>query len=276
MSLSPLALVPPIPRMVSGPVFPWIIAHRGASADAPENTLAAVRLAWEQGADAVEVDLRLTRDGQVVVLHDATTRRTADGELAVAGATLAQLRALDAGSFKGAAWRGEPIPTLREVLASVPPGRRIVLELKNGAELLGPLAADLAAAGAADGLPLERVVLITFQEEVARLAKARLRAASVLWLADPRRARLGEGLPQTVRRLVATASRAGLDGLHLCAHPGLHAGLVEEAHAARLSLFVWTVDHPAEAERLLRAGVDAITTDVPGTLLGVRAAWRAE
>ena len=260
--------------MLSGPAFPWIVVHRGASVAAPENTLAAVRLAWEQGADAVEVDLRLTRDGQVVVLHDATTRRTAGVELAVAGATLAQLRALDAGSFKGAAWRGEPIPTLREVLASVPPGRRIVLELKDGAELLGPLAADLAAAGAADGLPLERVVLITFQEDLARLAKARLRAASVLWLADPRRARQGEGLPQTVRRLITTASRAGLDGLNLCAHPGLHAGLVEEAHAARLSLFVWTVDHPAEAERLLRAGVDAITTDVPGTLLGVRAAWR--
>ena len=261
--------------MASGPASPWIVAHRGASADAPENTLAAVRLAWEQGADAVEVDLRLTRDGQVVVLHDATTRRTAGVELAVAGATLAELRALDAGSFKGEAWRGEPIPTLREVLASVPPGRRIVLELKDGSELLRPLAGDLAAAaGAADGPSLDQVMLITFQEDLARLAKARLRAASVLWLADPRRARQGEGLPQTVRRLIATASRAGLDGLDLGAHPGLHAGLVEEAHAARLSLFVWTVNHPAEAERLMRVGVDAITTDAPGVLLGVRAAWQ--
>ena len=192
----------------------------------------------------------------------------------MAGATLAELRALDAGSFKGAAWRGEPISTLREVLANVPPGRRIVLELKDGVELLGPLAGDLAAADTTDGLSLERVVLITFQEDLARLAKARLRKASVLWLADPRRARQGEGLPQTVRRLIATTSRAGLDGLNLCAHPGLHAGLVEEAHAARLSLFVWTVDHPAEAERLMDAGVDAITTDTPDGLLGVRAAWR--
>ena len=260
--------------MVSRPDSPWIVAHRGASADAPENTLAAVRLAWEQGADAVEVDLRLTRDGHVVVLHDATARRTAGVDLAVARATLAELRALDVGSFKGEAWRGETIPTLREVLASVPPGRRIVLELKDGAELLGPLATDLAAAAREGGPEPGSVVLITFQEEVARLAKARLGAASVLWLADPRRARQGEGVPETVRRMIATARRAGLDGLDLCAHPVLDAGLVAEAHAARLLLYIWTVNHPAEAERLMHAGADALTTDTPGVLLDVRNTWR--
>ncbi len=260
--------------MDSRPDDPWIVAHRGASADAPENTLAAVRLAWEQGADAVEVDLRLTRDGQVVAMHDATARRTAGAQIAVAGATLAELRTLDAGSFKGPAWRGEPVPTLREVLATVPAGRRVVLELKAGPELLGPLAEDLAAAQAAGGPGLDRVVLITFQEDLARLSKARLRAASVLWLADPRHPRRGEGFDGAIRRMIATSSRAGLDGLDLWAHPGLDAALVREVHAARLALFVWTVNHPGEAERLMAAGVDAITTDVPGVLRGVRAGWR--
>ena len=124
----------------------------------------------------------------------------------------------------------------------------------------------------ADGPGLDRVVLITFQEDLARLAKARLRAASVLWLADPRYPRRGEGVAGAVRRMIATASRARLDGLDLWAHPGLDSALVAEVHAARLALFVWTVNHPDEARRLLSAGVDAITTDVPGVLQDVRRA----
>ncbi len=262
--------------MKSRPDLPWIVAHRGASADAPENTLVAVQLAWEQGADAVEVDLRLTRDGQVVALHDATAWRTAGAHLAVADATLAELRALDAGSFKGPAWRGEPVPTLREVLAAMPGDRRIVLELKAGVELLGPLAEDLAAAIRTGGPGPDRVVLITFQEDLARLAKARLRAVSVLWLADPRHPREGESPTAAVRRMIDTARRDGLDGLDLAAHPGLDAALVGEVHAARLALFVWTVNHPAEMRRLLDAGVDAITTDVPAVLREVRVGWHRD
>ncbi len=124
-----------------------LIGHRGASFDAPENTLAAFRLAWEEGADGVEGDYRLTLDGEIVCLHDPTTRRTAGINLAVAKATLAQLRELDVGSWKGEQWAGEPIPTLREVIATVPPGKRLFIELKSGPEILLPLAAILAESG---------------------------------------------------------------------------------------------------------------------------------
>src|SRR5271170_7325637 len=89
-----------------------VIAHRGASYDAPENTLAAFRLAWQQGADGIEGDFYLTDDGEIVCLHDSDTGRTGDRKLSVGQSTLAQLRTVDVGVSKGEKFRGERIPTL--------------------------------------------------------------------------------------------------------------------------------------------------------------------
>ncbi len=143
-----LTFPPPLygmPRM-SYVLLIEIIGHRGASHDAPENTLASFRLGWAQGADANELDLRLTRDGQIAVIHDATTRRIAGLERPVAAQTLAELQALDAGSWKGAAWAGEQIPALAEVLATVPDGKRLYLEIKCGVEVLPELERVIAEA----------------------------------------------------------------------------------------------------------------------------------
>src|SRR5262245_65624278 len=96
-----------------------IIAHRGASHDAPENTLAAVRLAWEQGADAVEVDVQLSKDGKLVVIHDDNTKRSGGFARKVRAQTLDELRRLDVGRWKGKRWAGEKIPTLDVVLEAV-------------------------------------------------------------------------------------------------------------------------------------------------------------
>src|SRR5512145_1023455 len=93
---------------------PVIFAHRGASAHAPENTLAAFELAIAQQADAVELDVKLTADGQVIVFHDSTVDRTTNGHGKVQDMTLAELKALDAGSFLGSQFAGEKIPTLEE------------------------------------------------------------------------------------------------------------------------------------------------------------------
>ncbi len=249
---------------------PWIIAHRGASAVAPENTLAAVRTAWEMDADAVEVDVHLTADGHAVVIHDARTRRTTNADLRVAKSTLAQLQVLDAGSFKDARWAHERIPALCEVLATVPPGKRAVLELKAGPELLGPLERDLAAAVGAGALQPAQVVLIAFDRELAALAKTRLPQVSVLWLGDPRRRGVRLRPSKAVRWMAAQARELGLDGLDLFAHRCLNARLVEEIHASGLHLLVWTVNRPRVCARLLRAGVDGITTDRPDVMLKER------
>ncbi len=245
---------------------PWIIAHRGASARAPENTLAAVRLAWEMDADAVEVDIHCTADGCAVVIHDPDTRRTTGVPRRVAASTLAQLQSLDAGSFHDPIWEGERILSLRDVLATVPPGKRLVIELKAGPELLAPLEEDLAVSG----LPPAQIVLIAFDRELAVLAKSRLPQTSVLWLGDPRRRALHRRPSGVVRRMAAQARELGLDGVDLFAHRCLNARLVDEIHALGLRVFVWTVNRPRACERFLRAGVDGITTNHPDTMLRVR------
>src|SRR5258706_7289864 len=111
-----------------------IIAHRGASHDSPVNTLAAVQLGWKQRADAVEIDVQFSKDNHIVVIHDDTTRKTGGLRRKVGEQTLAELRTLDVGRWKDARWRGEKIPTLAEVLATIPDQRRLFVDIKCGPE----------------------------------------------------------------------------------------------------------------------------------------------
>ena len=117
-----------------------LIAHRGESLDAPENPLSAITLAWQRGADAVEVDVQLTGDGHVVVMHDPDTRRLTGRRVTVGRATLAELKSLDVGRHKGEKWANERIPELSEVLETVPEGRCLFIELKSPREIVAPLA----------------------------------------------------------------------------------------------------------------------------------------
>lgn len=167
------------------PHLPIIIGHRGASKDAPENTLAAFRLAWEQGADGVKADFRLTKDGRIVCLHDATTRRTTQHNIAVAEATLQQLGHLDAGFWKGAQWGGERIPTLAEVLDGTPPGKHLFLEIKSGPEILPALVEELSGREAAR----ESVTVLAFNAPLIAEFKARLPQVKACWLTNYRRSR---------------------------------------------------------------------------------------
>src|SRR5206468_3776404 len=109
-----------------------IIAHRGASHDAPENTLSAVKLAVEQEADAIEVDVHLSRDHRVVVIHDDNTRKIAGVKRKVCDQTWAELQTLDVGQWKSARWKGERLADLAQVLAAVPSGKRLFIEVKCG------------------------------------------------------------------------------------------------------------------------------------------------
>ena len=120
-----------------------------------------------------------------------------------------------------------------------------------------------------------QIVLIAFDRDLAVFAKARLPEVSVLWLGDPRRRRVRLRPSKVVRRMAAQASELGLDGLDLFAHRCLNARLVDEIHALGLQLFVWTVNRPRACARLLRAGVDGITTDRPDVMLKERRKWEA-
>lgn len=138
-----------------------VVAHRGASHDAPENTLPAFELAWQQQADGIEGDFHLTSDGQIVCIHDADTDRVSGVRHVVAETPLQVLRQIDVGSWKGAEWQGTRMPTFAEVLDIVPRDKWFFIELKTGPEIVPPLAKQLAVY---DG-DHNKLVIISFNAE---------------------------------------------------------------------------------------------------------------
>jgi len=239
-----------------------IIAHRGASHDAPENTLAAIRLAWQQGADAVEVDVQLSKDGKLVVIHDDNTKRSGRFARKVNAQTLDELRKLDVGRWKGKRWAGERIPTLAAVLATVPDGKRLFVEFKCSPVGIPEFKRVAKNTGKRPG----PIVAIGFSRETMRQIKAEMPDLEVCWISMFRRHwRTGRWLP-AAEELIAAAQEIGVDGLDLDARGPLNATLVSKLSAAGLKVYVWTVDSPAKAGKLVAAGVDGITTNRPGWL----------
>jgi glycerophosphoryl diester phosphodiesterase len=238
-----------------------IVAHRGASHDAPENTVASFKLGWEQKADADELDIRLTKDNQIVVIHDPSTKRTTGVGMVVANQTLAELRALDAGSWKGPQWKGERLPTLSEALATIPDGKCMFIEIKCGPEVLPHLKTVLDASGKKPG----QLVIIGFNLAVVQRAKQMLPRSPVFWLASYKEDKTTKKLPE-LGDLIKIAKAAGVDGLDLAANFPLDANSVLKVHAAGMQIHVWTVDDPARAAELAAAGVDGITTNRPAWL----------
>ncbi len=239
----------------------YFVAHRGASFDAPENTLAAIHLAWRQRADAVEIDVHSSKDGKLLAIHDHNTRRTAGVNRKVTGQTLAELRALDAGRWKGVEWLGEKIPTLEEVLASVPPGKRLFIEIKSRTNVAPALAKVLTRSTCRPA----QIILISFSLMGMMSLKRTFPQMEVCWLKILRRHWRTRRWPDT-GKLLQKLKTAGLDGLDLKANKAITSSLVKKIHDAGLKLYVWTVDSPAEAKRLAQAGVDGITTNRPGWL----------
>ena len=241
------------------PLNTLIIGHRGASCEAPENTLASFQLAFEQGADGVEADFRLTRDGEVVCLHDESTARTGGTDLRVADCTLSQLRELDLGLWKGERFRGERLSTLGELLSALPAGKSLFIELKSGPEILAPLATTLAASGV---LP-ERLRLLAFDAGLILALKERLPNYRACWLADYRFR--GVWRPSSAQ-VLATLKESRADGLASRDRAILDAGFVQALRGESLELHVWTVDDARSARRLCALGVDSIMTNRPGWL----------
>jgi len=238
-----------------------IVAHRGASHDAPENTVASLMLGWQQQADAGEVDIRLTKDRQIVVIHDADTKRTTGASGPVAGRTMEELRVLDAGHWKGPTWKGERIPTLGEALAAVPEGKRLFIEIKCGPEVL-PVLDDVLRAS--EKKP-EQLVLIGFNQATMAKAKERFPRLAVFWVVGYDKDKK-TGQPPDLDALITKAQAARFDGLDLNCRFPIDSEFVAKVRQAGLQLHVWTVDDAKVAARLVAAGVDGITTNRPGWL----------
>ncbi len=245
-----------------------IIAHRGASHDAPENTLAAARLAWAQHADALEVDVHLTRDGRLAVIHDSDTQRTAGMRRMVRECTLAELQALDVGRWKDPRFAGEQIPSLDDVLTMLPAGKRLFVELKGGPELVPALQRSLAAQHGAIIAQPGQIAIITFDLPAATAAKRAGRRHEVCWLA----AAGAEAPCATVAEIAATARSAGLDGVDLDWQWRLDGKILQQIRRNGFKVYVWTVDDPPVARSLAAIGIDGLTTNRPGWLRAQMAA----
>ena len=226
----------------------FVYAHRGASAEAPENTFAAFRRALDAGADGIEMDVHLASDGVPVVIHDDTLERTTDGTGAVAAHRAAQLRALDAGSWFGPRFAGEPLPTLEEALRLLAGRLRINLEVKEAR-------AGLAVLDLLRYFPAAEVVVSSFDH--ALLAALR---------------RTAPDLPLAVLQEAGNWHRAlaRAAALRACAfHP--HVDLVSRPLLAacrrlQLPVFAWTVDDAGQARALARAGVAGVFSNDPAGL----------
>lgn len=231
-------------------------AHRGASVSHPENTLASFRAALAAGADSVELDVHLCADGVPVVIHDEDVERTTDGVGDVRGMSLADLRALDAGSWKAPRFAGERIPTLEEALDVLGEAPRINVELKDP---VPGLLEGVAAAVERRRLH-HRVMLSSFHLELLAAGKRRLPAVwTHLFLEEP----LPEGFWEGDGRFV---NSLGLPFEHVT--EAIVAILRERGRAT----WAWTVDDPEAAVRLAAAGVAAVTTNDPVTILATLAA----
>lgn len=243
--------MPPHPDIA----LPRLIAHRGLSAHAPENTLAAVRAAFDIGCHWVELDVQLLGDGTPVIWHDSTLKRCSDGHGRISRLSLAEARGLDVGAWFSDAFRGERMATLDEMLdllASLEMG--VNLELKVGRHRSGTELADTVIPRLLDALPPERIILSSF--DMASLHYARS-------LADASRLPIGvltESIPQTWQPRCETleAFSVHTDWTRLTAQRA------REIKNAGYRLLCYTPNDPAAFARHWRWGVDGAISDDPG------------
>jgi glycerophosphoryl diester phosphodiesterase len=232
---------------------PAIFAHRGASSYAPENTLAAFELAVQQKADAIELDAKLTADGQVVVIHDQTVDRTTNGSGWVRRMTLEQLRQLDAGSHFAPAFHGERVPTLEEVFEVVGEKIFINIELTNYASMADSLPEKVADLVRRHQL-VERVMFSSFNPLALLRVRWRLPGPPVGLLAQP--GRPGVWARTRIGRIIGYNSinpeKSDVD-----------SHFVENAHKHGKRVLVYTVNQAEEIQRLFQLHVDGIFTDDP-------------
>ena len=234
-----------------------VIGHRGASTEAPENTLAANNLAFQQKADGVEVDVRLTKDKQLVCMHDKSAFRTAGKKNLIKESTLKQLKSLDVGKWKGEKWSGEAIPSLQEVLSQMPLNKKIFIEVKEGIETIDPLIETIQKSK----LDPKYISVTSFHQEVVKRVKLAMESLTVNFLiafSSPK-----EFLDEEV---LLKLLEFNLDGVGAESHSRLSRNFVELISEKNKKVHVWTVDDINQAKKYKEMGLSSITTNVPGLI----------
>jgi len=226
------------------------VAHRGASYLAPENTLSSIRLAWELGADAAECDVMLTSDLKVVLFHDKTTARLTGEDYVVRETSWEVLRnlAIRLKESNLRKYEGEGIPLLAEVLQAIPDDRMLVIEIKDGPEIL-PHLQQLVEEHWKSG----RISFICFDLETILAARRIFPGVPCYFLSTFR-----SGVNRHFNEIV----QGQLDGVDV-RYRAINKKLVRQCRAAGLQVWCWTVNEPGPARKMKALGVGAITTDRP-------------
>jgi len=236
-----------------------VVGHRGSSGTAPENTLASFRQAIEAGVDMIELDVRMTKDFHLVVIHDRTVDRTTGGHGAVSAKSLQELKLLDAGSWFGARYRGEQIPTLREVMDILPARVGLNIEVKTDGDTR-------------PGRALEESLVLILREQrmqgpclVSSFDHRHLRRLHQL---DPEL--LLGALYHPVRDLAkkpSTICRSTGATAFICSRTQLRRRLVDDVRAHKIFLAVYGVNSPADLAGVRGSGVRAVVTDFPAKII---------
>jgi glycerophosphoryl diester phosphodiesterase len=235
---------------------PLIVAHRGASRDAPENTIPAFKLAWEQGADAIEGDYHITKDGHIVCIHDDNTKRVSKTNMVVRNSTLEELRGLDLGSPHGEAFKGTVIPTIDEVFSTIPDQKTIYIEIKCGVEIVPPLIEAIKKSG----LKQEQIVVICFNTKVIQELKAKDPQYKAYWLCSFKKNKDG-GMTPSLETAMKTLDQIQADGLS--SDTAIPEPFIETIEKKGYEWHVWTIDDLKAAKHAKAMGAKSITTNVP-------------
>ncbi|WP_456396691.1 glycerophosphodiester phosphodiesterase [Desulfurobacterium sp.] len=235
-----------------------VIGHRGASFYAPENTFAAFSLAVSQGADGIEMDVHLTKDGKVIVIHDRTTERVGDRYFKIPEVSWSELRKIDVGSYFGKKFEGEKIPLLKDVIETFK-DVELYVEIKSGMEIVEPIVSMFKR------IYTENVVIFSFNYQLVKELKRRLKDVKVLFIAE-----YGCNVPENpdvYDYLIELMKSAGLDGISTCASLFHGKRFSEKVKNRSLIWNVWTVDNPYLAAEFRKLGVTSLTTNRPDWII---------
>lgn len=255
---------PALPVTVPTSRTPLVVAHRGGAALAPENTLAAFENALKIGVDMVECDVHLSKDGELIVMHDSIVSRTTDGSGAIRDLTLAEIKKLNAAAkFPDKRWSPQAVPTLEEVLDLVKGKAGIQIEIKVvGLERYSGIEQKVVAAVNARGMTND-VIVISFDfptiQEIKKI-EPHIKTGALV--------RSDWAMMRSTEQMFREIQSTGAD-YFMPAYGVLTEEMVQLFHARGLKIGAWTVNAEADMRRLAGLGVDAITSDRPDVLKSI-------
>tara|TARA_B100002019_G_scaffold287260_1_gene298986 strand:- start:405 stop:1250 length:846 start_codon:yes stop_codon:yes gene_type:complete len=245
---------------------PLIIAHRGASGEAPENTMVAFKLAWELGADGIEGDFHLTRDGHIVAIHDKDTNKVTKGKnkLIVKKTSLKELQGLDVGSWKNETYSKARIPTLEDVIDSLPEGKKFFIEIKCGTEIMKPLIKVIDLKVKERPILKTNISFISFDKDVIKSCRTQWPDIEANYLESYKKIKgISKWAPNEneVFRLLKLSLASGIGTQ--ANKEVLNPKFIKRLRLNQLSFHCWTINDIETARHFRDLGVDSITTDFP-------------